>query len=267
MLAAASLGRMGGPEDVEALLASSRIPGGRPDPRPGRKVPYHYNAAARAIEQLGVIGGERAAAELVRLARSGDGDALLSLFNSRDPDCRRAARGLLKEDAAGTMRRLVAASDLQRLNFCAWARTLPARHAVPVLTGDLSSPDAGARSAAAADLSALRIDPRAVAPLAGLASRDPDEAVRLAAVRALRGNWDCLVDPAAAAALLEVKARGTSELLRREATSAIVDAGAAGGPEAAAAIAAYIKEARAAAARDNPQPQPPPGPPEPPEVF
>lgn len=46
---------------------------------------------------------------------------------------------------------------------------------------------------------------------------------------------------------------------------AVAEMGAAGGPGAVAAIADYLKEARAAAERLKPQPQPQP--PEPPEVF
>ena len=268
MLAAGSLGRLGGPEDIDALLEAARLPGERLDPKTGKRVLDPYNSAGRAVEQLGVIGGERAAGELLKLARADGAVAIQALFNSRDPDCRRAARELLREDAAGTMRRLVGASDLQRAYACPWTRTLPARHAVPALVEGLAAAGAAGRSGSAASLSALRMDPRAVAPLCKLLAEDQEDAVRAAAARALAGDWDCLVDPTAAQALLTARKKDRSEQVRKDAAVVLLSLGAAGGAEAAAAIAEYVKEMRAQAERPRPAPKPEPQPqPAPPEIF
>ena len=244
-VAARSLGLLLDAGSVEALAAAWQN-GERGDPKTGRKLPDGYRSAQAALEQLGTIGGVRAAEELAQAARDGQAPALAALATSRDPDCAHALRKLLVSDGPAVFRKLAASGQPTPHDMKYWGRARAARLVVPILVELLSSPEPAVKRTAAGWLEALYVDPSAVAKLADLVSRDPDETVREAAIKALHGSSDALVDPAAAEALVTAhrKRREPSGYAsQRDPLQALVDMGACGGPQAAAAIREHLKQA------------------------
>jgi len=85
MLALRSLGRLGDENDVPLLEAASKKPDLVPDPRTGKRRASPYKASRAALEALGLIGGDGAAAALGRAVAGGNGQALSILLRASDP--------------------------------------------------------------------------------------------------------------------------------------------------------------------------------------
>jgi|GEM_PF-1583508 len=243
-VAARSLGLLLDADSVEALVAALRQDGERVDPKTGRKLPDGYRSAQAALEQLGVIGGARAAEELVKAAKDGQAPALAALALSRDPDCAQALRKLLASDGPALFRKLAASGQPTPHDMKYWGRVPAARLVVPLFIELLSSPEVSVKRTAAGWLEALYVDPRAVSGLIGLLSNDPDETVREAAIRALHGSWDMMVDPAAAEALVAAhknRREPPKHAAQQDPLQTLMDMGACGDQQAVEAIREYFR--------------------------